>query len=120
LNDRDRAAVVLRFLEHRTFADIGASLHLSEDAARMRVDRALEKLRVALVRRGISSTVAALSVALADHVVAAAPAGLIASSVTSAVTAVATTSATHVGFLQLMTSAKVSLGIAGIALLVAG
>jgi len=120
LNDRDRAAVVLRFLENRTFADIGVALRVSEDAARMRVDRALEKLRAALARRGIGSTSAALSVVLANHVVAAAPAGLAANCVTGAVAGAATTSATSVGVLQLMTSAKLTLGIAGIALLITG
>ena len=77
LPERDREAVLARFFEGRAFAEIGARLALSEDAARMRVERALEKLRVALVKRGVTSTTAAvLGVALANQAGAAVPAGL--------------------------------------------
>lgn len=76
LSDADRTAVLLRFFEKRAFAEIGTALHLSEDAARMRVDRALEKLRALLGRRGVTSTSAALTAVLANQVVTAAPAGL--------------------------------------------
>ncbi len=83
LGDRDREAVLLRFFEGCAFAEIGEKLAVSEDAARVRVDRALEKLRATLVRRGITSTTAALGVALASQSAAAAPAG-VAASVTGA------------------------------------
>lgn len=46
----DRDAVLLRYFEQRPFAEVGATLNVSEDAARMRVDRALEKLRGLLGR----------------------------------------------------------------------
>ena len=59
LSEPDRVAVVMRFLERHPFARIGAALRISEDAARMRTDRALEKLRSALARRGITSTATA-------------------------------------------------------------
>lgn len=45
LNDRDREAVLLRFFEGQPFAAIGATLNVSEDGARMRVERALDKLQ---------------------------------------------------------------------------
>jgi RNA polymerase sigma factor (sigma-70 family) len=90
LGEADREAVLLRFFEGRAFATVGTRLLLTEDAARMRVDRALEKLRVALGRRGITSTAAALGVALANQAVVAAPAGL-ASTVTTAALAGAVT-----------------------------
>ena len=51
----------------------------SENSARMRVDRALDKLQVLLGRRGITSTTAALGVVLANPLLAAAPAGMAAS-----------------------------------------
>src|SRR5260221_14117309 len=41
LSERDREAVLLRFFESRAFAEAGAKLFLSEDAARMRVERPL-------------------------------------------------------------------------------
>ncbi len=65
LNERDRGAVVLRFLEGNNLRDVGAALGLSEDAARMRVDRALEKLRALLAKRGVTSTASGLAAALA-------------------------------------------------------
>ena len=76
LPDPDRAAVVLRFLQRRSFSAVGAALQVSEDAARMRTERALEKLRAALVRRGITSTVAALGAIVSTHPLVPAPAGL--------------------------------------------
>ncbi len=79
LPERDREAVLARFFEGRGFAEVGARLALSEDAARMRVERALEKLRLALVKRGVTSTATALGVALANQAGANVPAGLAAS-----------------------------------------
>lgn len=76
LPEPDRAAVVLRFLERRPFAEIGAALRVSEDAARMRTDRALNKLRTALARHGITSTATALSAIVSSQPLVSAPAGL--------------------------------------------
>jgi len=79
LGDRDREAVLLRFFEGWSWAEIGERLALTEDAARMRVDRALERMRGALARRGVTSTTAALGAALAGQAAAGVPAGLAAS-----------------------------------------
>lgn len=76
LPETDRAAVVLRFLQRRPFAEIGVALRTTEDAARMRTDRALDKLRVALARRGITSSAAALAVVVSGQPLVSAPAGL--------------------------------------------
>ena len=76
LGERDCEAILLRFFEGRAFADVGARLALTEDAARRRVERALEKMRVLLGRRGVTSTCGALAVALSSQVGAAVPAGL--------------------------------------------
>lgn len=67
LGEQDRDAVLLRFFENRPFAEIGTQLGLGENAARMRVDRALEKLRTALARRGVKSTAVLLGGALAAN-----------------------------------------------------
>src|SRR5579872_167208 len=45
LQREDRDAILLRFFEERSLADIGTALRSNEDAARKRVNRALEKLR---------------------------------------------------------------------------
>ena len=79
LGERDREVVLLRFFRDARFADVGRKLGLSEDAARMRVERALDKLHALLAKRGVTSTSAALATVLANQAVASAPAGLAAS-----------------------------------------
>jgi RNA polymerase sigma factor (sigma-70 family) len=64
LGETDREAVVLRYFQQRTLAEVGHALRVTEEAARKRVDRALDKLRDVLLKRGIVSTTAALGVAL--------------------------------------------------------
>jgi RNA polymerase sigma factor (sigma-70 family) len=76
LAEPDRAAVVLRFLEHREFSEIGLALKVSADAARMRTERALERLRALLARRGVTSTAAALGAIVANQPLMSAPAGI--------------------------------------------
>lgn len=76
LNAADREAILLRFFKDRAFAEIGATLRLSEDAARIRVGRALEKLRSLLERRGVKSTASALGLLLSGEAALGAPAGL--------------------------------------------
>jgi RNA polymerase sigma factor (sigma-70 family) len=63
LGASDRAAIVLRFFEHRDLRAVGVALGSNEDAAQKRVSRAVEKLRGHFVRRGIvaSSTVTTAS-----------------------------------------------------------
>lgn len=119
LNERDRTAVLLRFIENRAFADIGRTLRISEDAARMRVDRALEKLRAILSRHGLSSTSTALALALTHHAVAAAPATLAANATSFALSTAASAAATSaLGAFSLMTSVKFIGSAASIALLI--
>jgi RNA polymerase sigma factor (sigma-70 family) len=92
LNERDREAVLLRFFENRGFAEIGERLRVGENGARMRVERALDKLHAALARRGIRSSATALGAVLATEAVVAAPGGL-AATITAAVPATATAGA---------------------------
>jgi RNA polymerase sigma factor (sigma-70 family) len=44
LNERDRNAIVLRFFDSKSFQEVGALSGTKEDAAKMRVGRAVEKL----------------------------------------------------------------------------
>lgn len=90
LEETDREAVLLRFFEGRAFAEIGARLLLTEEAARKRVERALEKMARALSQRGIASTSAALSIALAQLSAAPAPASLGSTVIAAALHATAT------------------------------
>lgn len=119
LSERDRNAVLLRYFENRPLAAVGEQLGLSEDAARMRVRRALEKLRVLLARRGVSSTSAALAALLAQQTVSAAPTGLAASVVGTAVAGVAAGSGPALTFFNLITMTKLKVGVVT-AIVVAG
>ncbi|MFO1449384.1 MAG: TonB family protein [Opitutaceae bacterium] len=76
LRETDRDAILLRFFEGRSIADLAARFELNENTARMRIERALEKLRRQLARRGVTSTTSALALALANQAVIAAPPGL--------------------------------------------
>ena len=113
LPEADRAAVVLRFLDRWPFAEIGAALQVSEDAARMRTDRALDKLRSALARRGITSTAAALGAIVSTQPLFSAPAGLAAALATqSLATAGAGFSAvTLVSFMNIKNATIAVLGV---------
>jgi RNA polymerase sigma factor (sigma-70 family) len=72
LSEKDRSAVLLRFYENCSFKEVGEALGTSEDAAKMRVSRALEKLRQRLLKRGTALTVAALTGVLSSQAMAAA------------------------------------------------
>jgi RNA polymerase sigma factor (sigma-70 family) len=67
LPSQDRDAVLLHFFEGRSFPEVGAVLALSPDAARMRVNRALERMRTGFAKRGIASSAAALATLLATQ-----------------------------------------------------
>jgi hypothetical protein len=60
LAGRDRDILLLRFFQERSLRDISSTLAVSEDAAPMRVARALNKLRELLLARGISTPAEAL------------------------------------------------------------
>lgn len=76
LNPWDREALLLRFFEGRELKAVGLALGLNENAAQMRVKRALEKLRGILAKRGVTSTAAALATMLVARSLSAEPAGL--------------------------------------------
>jgi len=77
LNETDRHAIVLRFFDGKSMREVGAALGANESAAKMRVGRALEKLRNIFSRRGIASTAETLAGALSTHAVQPAPVALI-------------------------------------------
>lgn len=76
LSEPDREAVVLRFFRNQSLAQVGEKIGVTENAARMRVGRALEKLRSILERRGIRGSAGALGAVLIANAVPGAPAGL--------------------------------------------
>ncbi len=73
LGEKDRRAVLLRFFDKKSLAEIGRSLAVGEDGARKRVERALAKLHRYFARRGISSTTNLIASAISVNSVHAAP-----------------------------------------------
>jgi uncharacterized protein (TIGR03435 family) len=123
LGQKDHDAVVLRFFEGRNFKEVGAALGASEDAAKMRVNRALEKLRQFFTKRGVSSATGIIAGAISTHSVQAAPVALAKSVTAVAIVkgsiAAASTLILVKGALNLMTWAKAKATIMGISLLLA-
>ncbi|MGC9941612.1 MAG: sigma-70 family RNA polymerase sigma factor [Verrucomicrobiota bacterium] len=93
LGEKDHGAVVLRFFEDKNFNDIGKALGTTEAGAKMRVNRALEKLRMFFTRRGLTFSTALIAASISANSVKAAPAGLATSAVVSATKGIAFTSA---------------------------
>jgi RNA polymerase sigma factor (sigma-70 family) len=111
LGEKDRHAIVLRFFENKSLGDVGRALGANEDAARMRVNRALEKLRKFFTKRGVASTTTVIAGLISANSVQAAPATLAATitvaGVTKGAAAAGSTLALVKGGLKLMAWTKV-------------
>lgn len=73
LGDDDRQTLLLRFFQQKRMRELGELLGISEDAAKMRVSRALERLRGRLGPVGTACGTALLAGFLGEHAVEAAP-----------------------------------------------
>ena len=125
LGEGDRRAILLRFFDNKSLAEVGTALGLGEDTARKRVSRALEKLRKIFAKRGVASTTAIIAGVISANSVQAAPVGLATTITATAVkgSAGAVSTLTLVkGTLKIMTYAKIkfAVSIAAAALLTAG
>jgi len=77
LKDEDRHALMLRFFDRKAMREIGTALGVSEDAAKMRVSRALEQMRTQLGVGGSACAAAVLESILEERSVHAAPVQLV-------------------------------------------
>lgn len=125
LNDGDREAILLRFFEGRDFPTIGARLKLTDNAARMRVERALKKLQAKLKHRGVTSTATIIATVLTEQTAVAVPTGL-AANVTGAALAAGSIAASAAvvggssGALLFMGVSKLQIGLASALVLATG
>jgi uncharacterized protein (TIGR03435 family) len=106
----DREVLTLRYFADKSHKEAAVLLGVSEDAAKKRVGRALEKLRGAFARRGIHMASTALSAALSAHAAPAAPAGLsltVAAVAIAKAPAAASTGALAASIIKLMAWANV-------------
>lgn len=79
LGTADRQAVLLRYYGGKSMREVGLVLGVSEDAAKMRISRAIERLRGLLAERGVTCASATLGTLLTERLVEAAPATLMGS-----------------------------------------
>jgi len=113
----DRDAVILRYFNQYDLRTVGTSLGTTEEAARKRITRALDRLRDLLTRRGKTLSTAALASMLSQQAVSSAPAGLAAIVAGPAIAAGATVCGLAMNLLGIMTT-KLKLGAIGAVLAV--
>lgn len=119
LGEKDRLPLLLRFFQNRSFKEVGVALSLSENAARMRVERALDRLRIRLARKGLTSTTAALALTLASHAVEVAPSAFVSILAGASLAGAAAGTGSAFTLLNIMAMTKLKLGLIS-ALAVAG
>ncbi|MGZ8937916.1 MAG: RNA polymerase sigma factor, partial [Limisphaerales bacterium] len=76
LPENERVLILLRFFERKPFREVAEALHITEEAARMRASRALQKLRAFFSQRGVTISSIAIGNVLLASAVSAAPAAL--------------------------------------------
>jgi RNA polymerase sigma factor (sigma-70 family) len=117
LPDQDRTVLALRFAQGKPMREVGEALGTTEAAAKMRVGRAIDKVRAYFQKRGVACTSVSLMAALGAISVEAAPVGL----ASRVMTALAGSTAGSVGslatYLVIMAKlkTKVALGLLGTA-----
>ena len=119
LTSEDRNAVLLRFFQGKSLKDVATALGINDDAARMRVNRALDRLHGLLKQRGVTLSAAAVGTALTAEAVIAVPEGLAASVAATAVSSAATGGGISLTLLKIATMTKLQACIIGV-LVVAG
>jgi RNA polymerase sigma factor (sigma-70 family) len=82
----DRDLLVLRYFEDRSLREVGRETGISEDAARMRVNRALERLRAVFEKQGVTTSSGLLSGVLLSTAATTVPTGLAATITTASLT----------------------------------
>jgi len=122
LGPADRDALVLRFFEGKSLKEVSLTLGVSEAAVKMRLARALEKLRTYFSHCGITSTTATIAGAISANSIQVAPITL-AKSVTAAalakgVTAPASTTTLIKGALKIMAWSKMKTATATAVILI--
>lgn len=113
LNQVDRQVLLLRYHQGLRLAEIGERLGLTDNAVQKRMERALDRLKDMLARRGISSTAAAVALAFEQQAAVAVPAGLAAAATSAAVASTVTGGLLAVS--GLVVFSKLQLGLAAIA-----
>jgi len=123
LPELDRSAILLRFFESKSMGEVGRLLGTTESAAKMRLSRAVEKLRRIFRQRGVVVPASAVLALLSVQAAQAAPAGLAAAIATSALLNQSSTATFIIakGTLKIMAQAQAKkLALAALVLLFGG
>lgn len=83
LGEKDRDAIVLRYFENKGLKEVGLALGTNEGSARMRIARAVGKLRTRLSKQNVLVPAVVLTSLLTANGVVAAPPGLAATIATT-------------------------------------
>jgi RNA polymerase sigma factor (sigma-70 family) len=78
LGESDRRGVLLSFFGNRTYRQVGAAMGISEEAARKRVSRAVDRLRAFFAQRGADVSGASLASVMTAQATVSAPPHLLA------------------------------------------
>lgn len=98
LPEEDRQSVILRFFKQCSYSEVGQAIGISEEAARKRVTRSLEKLRKMLTAKGVAApAVAVFSAGLLANATSSAPAAV--ATVVGSITATGAAATTSVALL---------------------
>jgi RNA polymerase sigma factor (sigma-70 family) len=122
LGEKEHDAVVLRFFDGKELKQVGAAMGTTEDAARMRVNRGLERLREFFTKKGVTLSSTAIAGAVAANAVQAAPVGLAGSVAGTVLTSAVAGGGITATLVKLMTMTKVNfvilsiIAIAGVAI----
>ena len=106
LNARDRDVLLLRFFQERSLKEIGEMIGCGESGASQRISRALEKLRHALARKGITCTSSALFSTLTVHASSNIPLGLLGAVAAASLAHAEVAGLCGVGLLKVLTMTK--------------
>lgn len=102
----DRDAVILRYFQKRQLREVGDAMGCSEEAARKRVDRAIERIRTFFKREGVIVSATTLTAGLEGQAVLAAPSAWAATVTAAALAHAATGSGLTLGVIQFMAMTK--------------
>jgi uncharacterized protein (TIGR03435 family) len=122
----ERDALVLRYFQNKSFAEVAAIIGKGEDAARKQVQRAVEKLRDFFLKRGVETSAEDISRTISTHSIQPASALLVKTVASVAFAKGATASVSTLtlikGALKIMawTKAKTAIVTAAVVLLAAG
>jgi RNA polymerase sigma factor (sigma-70 family) len=110
LPPQDSQLLLMRFWQEQDWRSIGRNFGLSDDAAQKRMNRALERLRRILARRGITSTAGVLSAVLTGTV----PRDLPAATVLKIISATQLSTSTVLTTAVMTTKTKVAIAAAAL------